>query len=330
MIDLIVSAIRCPQITTSTQLVLALAIARRCGDENGRCYAMQSTLAADTRLHAKTVARTLAEFEAMDPPLIHRVKHPATADGRRKADDIYLTLPAVTIPASGPNKPGSRMSAKSEKPGSPVSKARESCAPGRGVQDSLEETSEETIEEESVGSASDKPSDAVDLTIATATVWEAIGPEGKKRTTRKKISTSIAAALKRRPKGVTEADHLKRMFGGLRAYLASDEVRKDGGKFEKGTHKIFEGDAWEVWLGDPPAASGSAAAVDPELGTMLEPGLKRQRLWMELDAQGMTWDAERGPRPGLLGCRVSDDLQRLFGYEPSAAALPDASSFEVL
>ena len=70
MIDLIVSAIRCPQITTSTQLVLALAIARRCGDEGGRCFAMQSTLASDTRLHPKTVARTLAEFEAMDPPLI--------------------------------------------------------------------------------------------------------------------------------------------------------------------------------------------------------------------------------------------------------------------
>lgn len=326
MIDLIVSAIRCPQITTSTQLVLALAIARRCGDEGGRCFAMQSTLASDTRLHPKTVARTLAEFEAMDPPLIKRVKHPPEASGRRKADDIYLTLPAVMIPASGPAQPGSRVSKKGAKPGSPVSKAMESCAPNRGVQDSLEETIEETIEE-SVGFASDEPSDSVDLSIATATVWEAIGEHGKKRTTRAKIQKALAAALKRRPKGVSEDAHLKRMFGGLRAYLASDEVRKDGGQFEKGTHRIFEGDAWEVWLGEDARPAG-APPIDPELGTMDAPGLKRQRLWMELDAQGMTWDAERGPRPGLIGCRVSPELQREFGYEPAAA--PAASSFEVL
>lgn len=326
MIDLIVSAIRCPQITTSTQLVLALAIARRCGDEGGRCFAMQSTLASDTRLHPKTVARTLAEFEAMDPPLIKRVKHPPEASGRRKADDIYLTLPAVMIPASGPAQPGSRVSKKGAKPGSPVSKAMESCAPNRGVQDSLEETTEETIEE-SVGFASDEPSDSVDLSIATATVWEAIGEHGKKRTTRAKIQKALAAALKRRPKGVSEDAHLKRMFGGLRAYLASDEVRKDGGQFEKGTHRIFEGDAWEVWLGEDVRPAG-APPVDPELGSMDAPGLKRQRLWMELDAQGMTWDTERGPRPGLIGCRVSPELQREFGYEPAAA--PVASSFEVL
>lgn len=327
MIDLIVSAIRCPQITTSTHLVLALAIARRCGDENGRCYAMQSTLAKDTRLHPKTVARTLAEFEAMDPPLIRRVKHAADAAGRRKADDIYLTLPAVTIPASGPAKPGSRVSAKASKPGSPVSKAMESCVQSQGVQDSIEETTEETIKESTVGLASDEPSDSVDLAIATATVWEAIGETGKKRTTRPKIEASIKAALKRRPKGVSEADHLKRMFGGLRAYLGSDEVRKEGGRFEKGTHRIFEGDAWEVWLGEPVRAAG-APPVDPELGTMDEPGPKRQRLWMDLERQGMTWDAERGPRPGLLGCRVSPELQREFGYEPAGA--PAASSFEVL
>jgi hypothetical protein len=327
LIDLIVSAIRCPQIKTPTQLVVALAIARRCGDENGRCFAKQSTLAEDTRLHPKTVAKTLAEFEAMDPPLIRRVKHPAFDDGRRQADDIYLTLPAVMIPASGPSQPGSRASGKSKKSGSPGSKVGESSAPSRGVQDSIRRDHEETIEESFVGLASDEPSDSVDLTIATATVWEAIGEYGKKRTSRPKIEKAISAALKRRPKGVTEADHLKRMFGGLRAYLASDEARKDGGQFEKGTHRIFEGDVWEVWLGDAPRPVG-APPVDPELGTMEAPGLKRQRLWMELDRQGMTWDSERGPRPGLLGCRVSPELQREFGYEPAAA--PAASTFEVL
>ena len=101
MIDLIVQVFRCPSIEDSTVLTVALAIARRCGDENGVCFAKQATLAADTRMSTKSVQRALAAMEAADPPLIRRVKGDSLSGGRRTTDRIYLTLPAVSLPATG-------------------------------------------------------------------------------------------------------------------------------------------------------------------------------------------------------------------------------------
>ena len=57
MIDLVVQAFRSPKVQTATHLVVVLAIARRCGDMNGVCFAKQTTLAEDTRLHPKRSER---------------------------------------------------------------------------------------------------------------------------------------------------------------------------------------------------------------------------------------------------------------------------------
>lgn len=75
MIDLVVQVFRSPAIKDSTHLLVMLAIARRCGDENGRCFAKQTTLAKDCRLHPKTIQKVLAQLESEDLGLIRRVSH---------------------------------------------------------------------------------------------------------------------------------------------------------------------------------------------------------------------------------------------------------------
>lgn len=329
MIDLIVHVFRSPQIKTTTHLALMLAIARRCGDENGVCFAKQSTLAADTRLHPKTVAKAIGELEAMDPPLIERVKQGVDDSGRRLTDHLYICLQAVVLPATGPDRKGSPRL----QPGSPV-------LPSHGVADSeatphttphkrpLEETNEETDAPEGRELSEDE-SQAVDLDAAVAVIWAGVGERGRKRSAKAKVKKALSAALARRPKGVSVEDHLKRVLAGVRAYLSDPDTRKEGGKFEHGAHRTLENDVWESYLDDGAArvAHGERQPADPDLGTVDAPGPKLQRYWLETERQGLPWHAERGPRPGLPGCRVDADLQREFGHVPYAEADDDASAF---
>lgn len=327
MIDLIVQCFHAPSLKSGTHLLVALALARRCGDENGVCFAKQSTLAADTRLHQKTIAKVLMEFESEG--LIERVKYAAKADGTRVPDDIYLTLPAVVLPATGARRKGvldSLPDATSH--GVLSAEAMESSVPKPGSPRLPKKRPlKKPIEETNARDARDVSIEGIEMDQAVAVIWAGVGEEGRKRTTRPKIKTALEAALKRRPKGVGAEPHLKRILTGLRAYLQSEEATKHNGKFEKGTHRLLEGDVWEAWLDDNSARAGKGvdAPVNPELGTMEEPGPKRQAMWMDLDRQGMTWDPDRGPRPGERGCRVSPALQAQFGYAPAADA-PSASS----
>lgn len=332
MIDLMVQCFHSPSIKTGTHLLVALALARRCGDVNGVCFAKQATLAADTRLHQKTIAKVLAEFEGEG--LIERVKYQPLADGTRVPDDIYLTLPAVTLPETGSRSKGvldSRRVAGSH--GVVGDEAMESSGqkpprPGLPKKRPLKKPTEETNARNARGASLE----GIEIDQAVAVIWAGAGEVGRKRTSRPKIKTALEAALRRRPKAVGAEDHLKRILMGLRAYLQSEDATKQNGKFEKGTHLLLEGDVWEAWLDDDAARAGKgvSAPVDPALGTMEAPGPKRQRMWMDLDRQGMTWDPDRGPRPGERGCRVDAALQAEFGYSPwlpvdlsSASSIPD-------
>lgn len=328
MIDLIVQCFRSPALTSGTHLLVALALARRCGDENGVCYAKQATLAADTRLHQKTIAKVLAEFESEG--IIERVKYAAKADGTRVPDDIYLTLPEVVLPPTGSPKKGVEDSrSKAGSHGVVGSEAMESSVPQPGShrlpkKRPLKKPIEETNARDT--RTREAAFEGIDIEAAVSVIWAGVGEKGKQRSSRPKIQKALEAALRRRAKGVSAEDHLKRILLGLRAYLGSHDATKEKGRFEKGTHLILEGDVWESWLDDNGTrAQAGAPPVDPDLGTMEEPGPKRQRMWMELDAQGMTWDPDRGPRPGSRGCRVAPDLQREFGYDvgPDAASIPD-------
>lgn len=323
MIDLMVQAFRSKAITNPTHLLVCLALARRCGSEDGVCYAKQTTLAADTRLHSRTVGKVLEALEANDPPLIKRIKHPQQADGKRRSDDIYLTLPEVVLEATKPVSPVSKTSESTTH--SPVSPRLNKKRP-----------IEDTIEDSVVGFASDEPVEdrskaegVVDLKAAVEMIWRAAGEMGRKRSAKLKVTKALKSALARRAKGQTEEDRLRLIFTGYRAYLESDEVngRFEGGEgaMEKGIHRMIENDAWEAWV-TPGAASVAISEpeiVDPDLGTMEKPGPKRQRMWMELYTQGMSWPSDRGPRPGMPDCRVDPALQAEFGIGPAAKSIPD-------
>lgn len=314
MIDLIVQAFRSEQIKTSTHLVVMLAIARRCGEETGVCFAKQSTLAKDTRLHEKSVARTLAELEKADPPLIKRVKHPQQEDGRRLPDHIQICLKAVMLPeiggateGNGKRKPGNA--------GLPATPHRTPQPPLTGLH--KKKPSEETIEERNARETrerSEMKDQGLDLDMAVEMIWRAVGDMGRKRSTKPKVTRALAAALKRRPKDQDLEERLKMILFGIRGYLASKDATKDHGAFEHGAHRTIEGDLWESYVDDGRA---TAATIVPAIEGVSEgPSEEVQRYWMENDRQGLPWHSDRGPRPGMPGCRVSAALQAQFGYLP--------------
>ena len=314
MIDLIVQAFRSEQIKTSTHLVVMLAIARRCGDEGGVCFAKQATLAKDTRLHEKSVARTLAELEKADPPLIKRVKHPQQDDGRRLPDHIQICLKAVMLPEIGAAEEGNGKR-KRGNAGLPATPHTTPQPPLTGLH--KKKPPEETIEERNARETrerSDMKDQGLDLDMAVEMIWRAVGEMGRKRSTKPKVTKALAAALKRRPKGQDLEDRLKMILFGIRGYLASRDATKDNGSFEHGAHRTIEGDLWESYVDDGRA---TAATIVPALeGAAEGPSEEVQRYWMENDRQGLPWHSDRGPRPGMPGCRVSAAIQNEFGYMP--------------
>lgn len=293
MIDLIVHVFRSPAIKDSTQLLLMLAIARRCGDEKGRCFAKQTTLAKDCRLHPKTVQAHLAKLE--EDGLIERVRHlPDPVTSVRRNDDIYIVLPAVVLP-------------KLEGKGSGGLPSGESTTPKEGSGGLHKKRPlEETIEDLSAEAA--------------ARLWEKTGTKGRTRTRRTKITTAFKAAMNRLPPDADLIKSARRIEFGVECYLSSADATKEGGQFAKGTHRVLEGDEWALHIPEgvePPSDAYIAPSGEPDdMGSMFAPGEARQRLWMELDAEGRAWDPARGPRPGMANCRVSPDLQILFGYTP--------------
>ncbi len=230
MIDLLVQTFRSPRIESTTHLVVMLAIARRCGDEKGVCFAKQATLAADTRLHQKTVGKVISELEAMDPPMIRRVKGGVDDSGRRSTDHLYICLEAVTLPRTGPDADGS----PARGPGSPAlprqvagdSLTGESGTPHK---ETLEETPEEADAREE-RELSDAKADGIDVDSAVEVIWTGVGDNGRRRSSKSKVKKALAAALARRPRTEPAEERLRRILMGVRAYLSHpDTARRAAG-----------------------------------------------------------------------------------------------------
>lgn len=336
MIDLIVQAFRCESIKTPTHLLVVLALARRCGDEDGVCFATQATLSKDTRLHVKTVSKVLSDLAGEN--MIERVKHDALPDGRRISDHIYLTLPAVTLPKTGrkqDSRPSSKKPRSPELPGDESHgvddpKATESSTPkpprtGLPNKRPDEETNEETHARDA------RELSEEDIDLARDAIWFAVGDLGRKRSSKAKVRNALAAALNRRPKGQPQMVRLELIMRGVNAYLQDPDTRKENGKFEHGAHRTLEGDVWETYLmngaaAPAPTVSGPVEPVDPNIGTNDRPGPALQALWAERAQQGLGWDVTvQGPRPGMPGCRLDDAVQRAHGFEPYAERLSGPS-----
>lgn len=324
MIDLIVQAFRSPRIATATHLVVVLAIARRCGDMNGVCFAKQTTLAEDTRLHPKTVGKAIAELE--EQGLIERVRQEQQGDGKRLPDHLYLTLDAVTLPKTGRGESGSRRL----QPGSPASKTMESSAPKPGSTGLHNKRPDEETLEESTGASLNLSAD--DLNAAVEAIWIRVGDNGRKRSSKAKVKDALEAAINRRPKGQPVMERLELILRGVQAYMTDPDTVKDKGKFEHGAHRTLQGDVWATYLAEGRAEADMSVVEarlpsNPDIGSNDRPGPVLQTLWAERARDGLGWDVStQGPRPGMPGCRLDPDVQRAHGFVPYfAPGTPEAA-----
>lgn len=314
MIDLIVQVINCPKITSSTDLTLALMIARRCGTADGRCYASQKTLAADARMHIRTVGRALDELE--NQGLIKRVKHsPDPVTGKRLNDDIYLTLPEVMLAATGPSDSVSktkRLSVKSHPAQSQIKR-------------DLKDTNKDSV---GLKSDADEILEGINVSSVVDEIWQSASKKGRERSSKKELKSAVRATIKNRPAGTDAALFWDRVTVGLRGYFATEDAKKQGGSLQPAVHRLLTQERWQPFadevmpLGNGEPLSEIDAKVSADFGTIERPGPARQLLWITDFTQRGEWQPDRGPKPGHAGCRLDPDLQRQHGFEP-VADVPD-------
>ena len=303
---------------------VALCVARL-SVRSGLCWAKQKTIAADTGFAVKTVNRALADLEELG--WISRAPF-RKQDGGRGADRIWLTLPEVTL---SPDVPDFRNPFGADHDGDSVSPPSDSVSPKRepsvgrvrsqSPSKSGNPSGEEGEDARDAHDLSEALAEGIDVDAAVEVIWTGVGDNGRRRSSKAKVKKALSAALSKRRRGSEPAEErLRRILMGVRAYLSHPDTRKEGGKFEHGAHRTLQDDVWESYLDDGGARSarGDGAAPDPALGNAEEPGPALQRFWMERDREGLPWHPERGPRPGMPGCRVDGALQREFGYTPWA------------
>lgn len=301
--------------------LIALAVARS-SLRNGACWAKQVTIAQSTGYSRKTVQRGLQDLE--DLGWLKRIQRHRD-DGGRTSDRIWLTLPQVVLEAEtveqNPDKwlPGGvSESGDIDDPPSDTMSRGASQGDVAPRSQSPRKKSDTEVESSEVRGADAQFS--IDGLVEM--IWARCGEMGRKRSTKPKVKAALIATLNRRPKDQPLEDRLRLVLSGIDGYLKSPDARKDDGAFEHGAHRTLIGDFWESHATAPRADD---PAIDPEIGTLEHPGPALQRRWAEMARDGLPWTVEtRGPRPGMHGCRISDEIQVEFGFTPWAPALPAA------
>lgn len=303
----------------STKLA-ALAIARR-ARETGKCWASQKTIGTDTGLSRKTVQRAIADLVEMGwITKSGRIRN----DGGRSSDTIWLTLPQVVLEAVTVTH-SEMMKAEDEDDleAGHADAPQGHNVPRVGTQSPNPRVRESEQKESLKESSEVRGADAqFSLDGLVEMIWARVGEMGRKRSTKPKVRAALVAALNRRQKDQPLEDRLRLVLSGIDGYLKSPDARKDDGAFEHGAHRTLIGDFWESHATAP---RSDDPAIDPEIGTLEHPGPALQRRWAEMARDGLPWAVEtRGPRPGMHGCRIADDIQVEFGFTPWAPAHPAA------
>lgn len=134
--------------------------------------------------------------------------------------------------------------------------------------------------------------------------WALATKASRERSSKADLESALKGAAAR---GKRPAD----VMVGLRGYFASDEARRDDGRFAKGIHRIIANDRWESFVdhATPLEALAAAAAADPsESWRRRVKGLvSGSKFWNPTD-----W----GPEPGRPGSNVPAQVQREFGFTP--------------
>lgn len=300
---------------TPTTKLTALAIARR-ARETGMCWASQKTIGSDTGLSRKTVQRAISDLVDLGwVKKSGRIRN----DGGRSSDTIWLTLPQVVLEAvtvthnqmeaaeTDEDRERVNVSPPGDSMGQGVVTTRGNPSPTESEQKESLKESDRTVTRAPEGFQIDQ---IVEM------IWKRVGDMGRKRSTKGKVEAALVAALNRRPADVTFDDRLKAILSGIDGYLKSHDVTRDDGAFEHGAHRTLIGDFWESHATAP--RSGDPA-IDPNVGTLEHPGPALQAHWAQMARDGLPWSTDtRGPRPGMHGCRIADDIQIAHGFTPWA------------
>ncbi len=306
--------------------LVALAIARR-SRESGSCWAKHSTLGEDCGVSKQTVGRCLDEL--MEAGWLQKVGR-RRSDGSRSSDRLWLTLPQITLESTSVDP--KELKRERDEEGADWDHADNASYHGDAhksprsdsgvITVTPQNTVTEGLKKKTVTRAHEEPSDS-DLDAAVDLIWQMASKVGRGRSSKADIKKGLQAALAR-------GNALERVLRGMGAYLRSPDATKDDGAYQRGAHVMLANDRWASHLDDEQArrdvghqATPQEIIAQEDVGTIEAPSESRQRLWMELFAQGMPWGPERGPQPGRLGCRVSDAIQRAFGVEPYQAPAAD-------
>jgi len=297
----------------STEKLVLFLIANY-ADEEGSAFPSQERLAQDGSMDVRTVQRTLAALEACDPPAIARERRQRD-NGSRTSDRITLLLGRPDRFSGRGEKQDDNLSGKAPAQSRGVPGAE---SPPEPVTDPLEPATR---------SANDIPEN---IRAWAASIW-AESPDCGKRssTSRAEVARALRAATESRghnPALIAEA---------LRRYYADPETTREKGRYAKGVHRMIENDRCLEWAPDSaeglpgprtdlpkPGTKAPADGGDSDIGTLEQPGPRRQRSWMEEWRESpFKWQPHvRGPAPGEAGCRVSAELQREFGAVPVEGA----------
>lgn len=144
-------------------------------------------------------------------------------------------------------------------------------------------------------------------------VWRLGSKISRDRSSKAELKKALEARLKA---GMT----LATVIEGVGAYLGSEDQQREDGQYQQAIHRVVKGARWEAFVqSEPPAPLFDNAAPVDDIGSLEQPGPRRQRSWMEdwRESPGLWREHERGPTPGQPGCRVSDAIQREYGVEPA-------------
>lgn len=307
----------------SARLVL-YTLADHHNQDNGQCFPSQSTIAEEAGVSRNTVPRALQSL--VDAKFIRIVTRGGlSARGGRRSDSYVFLFPLLKAGESGRRTMVDIGKSHSPHDGNSFPPPWGAIPPTMGDQSD----SNQEIEPDSVGENASDP--MVDFSAAVDLLWKSASDAGRQRSSKGDIETALKAAVKRGPG--TPVERMERIMRGMGAWFRSAEATKDDGSFQAGVHRKIVKDRWAGYLDDEEAraaagqnTSPAAAKAAQTMGTIDAPSPARQKLWMELFNQGMPWDEERGPKPGRLGCRVSDEIQLQFGVTPYHAAGDDDSA----
>lgn len=135
---------------------------------------------------------------------------------------------------------------------------------------------------------------ASDVREAVEAIWSLTSPASRKRSSRKDVENAVKAFFNR--SGV-----LDELLAALAVYFASDQAKKDGGRYAKGVHRLIEGDRWRD-IAESLVLDGISEAVRKWDRDTWATALRR------LAADPTQWTPRMGPRPGEPGCIVPPDL----------------------